>query len=146
MTETSKSSVLAGVVLGVLFLVAALIQNAWWVPFVLPLLCGMLATYLASKKSSVSVGEGAKYGAMAGVVGGLMLVIIGAPLVYFIVRSFVDMEAQMRQSGLGLPLSGFLFLVVYTLIYAVIGVVIATLGGAMAALIFGHRTSRTQSV
>ena len=141
MTEKSKSATLAGVALGVLFVIAAVVRNVSWVPFVLPLLGGMLAAYLAGRRSPVTAGEGAKYGAIAGAIGGLMLVLIGAPLVYFIVRSHVDIEAQMRQSGFSSPMSGFLLLIVYTLVHAVIGVLIATVGGLLGALIFGRRTS-----
>jgi hypothetical protein len=139
MAEKSKSAVTAGIVLGVLFLIAALIQNAWWIPIVLPFLCGALAAYLASRKASVTVGEGAKFGAVAGIIGGLILVVIGTPLVYFVVRSFTGIEAQMRQSGLNLPGGGLGFLVIYTLIYAGIGVALASIGGLIAALIFGKR-------
>jgi hypothetical protein len=139
MAEKSKSAVTAGIVLGILFLIAALVQNAWWVPIVLPLLCGVLAVYLASRKAPVTVGEGAKFGAVAGVTGGLMLVVIGAPLVYFVVRSSVDIEAQVRQTGLNLPGGGLWFLVIYTLVYAVVGVVLASVGGLIAAPVFGKR-------
>ena len=139
MAEKSKSAVTAGIILGILFLIAALIQNAWWIPIVLPLLCGALAVYLASRKAPVAVGEGAKFGAVAGIIGGLILVVIGAPLVYFVVRSLTDIEAQMRQSGLNLPGGGLGFLIVYTLIYAGIGVVLASIGGLIAAPIFGKR-------
>jgi hypothetical protein len=139
MAEKSKSAVIAGIVLGVLFLVAALIQNAWWIPLVLPLLCGALAAYLAGRKSPITAGEGAKFGAVAGVVGGLILVAVGAPLVYFVVRSSVDIEAQIRQSGLNLPGGGLSVLIIYTLIYAGVGVLLAAIGGFIAAPIFGKR-------
>jgi len=135
----SRSAVTAGIILGVLFLTAALVQNAWWVPFVLPFLCGALAAYLVSRKASVSAGEGAKFGAAAGAIGGLILVVIGAPLVYFVVRSFVDIEAQMRQAGFNAPGGGLGFLVIYMLIYAGIGVVLASVGGLVATAIFGRR-------
>ena len=139
MAGKSKSALTAGMILGVLFLTAALIQNAWWIPIVLPLLCGALAVYLASRKGPVTIGEGAKFGAVTGIIGGLILVVIGTPLVYFVVRSFTDIEAQMRQSGLNLAGGGLGFLLIYTLIYAGIGVVLASIGGLLTAPVFGKR-------
>lgn len=137
MASQSKPAVTAGIILGIAYLIAALIENPWWIPFVLPFLSGALAVYLSSRRSNVSAASGAKLGAIAGSIGGLMLVVIGAPLVYLVVSSLVDFEKKMRQSGLDIGVGGFAFMLIYLLIYAAIGVALASIAGLVSALIFG---------
>jgi hypothetical protein len=114
-----------------------MIPNSHAYPMIVPFLGGGLAVYLASKRSSASVGDGAKLGAKAGAIGGLIFVLIGAPLIYLLVGSVI--REQLRRAGLDLPLDGFLALLLGLLLVAVIGFVLAIIGGVIAALGFRRR-------
>jgi len=144
MAEISKPTVTAGLVLGVLYIVFAVftvpVELIWLVTA--PFVCGFLALYLYGKKSpsALGAGSGAKLGAIAGGIGGL-LVLIGAPLLYLILSAVAgdEMKEQMRRAEIDLPFYGFLELVVALVIESIIGAAIAAIGGLVAGLIFGRR-------
>ena len=133
----SGSATTIGVVTGILFVAAAMIPNSHSFPLTVPLLGGALAAYLAGKTSSVSAGDGALLGAKAGAIGGLIFVLVGTPLTYLLVGS--EVAARTREAGVNLPLGGFGALLLGLLIVAAIGFVLAVIGGATGALIFGRR-------
>jgi hypothetical protein len=85
----------------------------------------------------VGIGDGAKLGAKAGAIGGLIFVLIGTPLIYLLVGP--AMREQLRGAGLNLPLDGLLALLAGLLIVAVIGFLLAIIGGVVTALVIGRR-------
>ncbi|HKS09066.1 MAG TPA: hypothetical protein VJS13_05920 [Pyrinomonadaceae bacterium] len=99
------------------------------------LLAGFL--YIKSSPTPVPTGDGAIVGALAGVVGGLIYLIIGLPLA--LLFGAAEMEAQFRRSGIQMPFSGTLLLVVGALIAAVGLLVLATVGGLISIPIFEKR-------
>jgi hypothetical protein len=139
MADKSRAAVTAGIVLGLLYVVETLLKTGILF-LVWPIIGGALASYLYTRKSTASVGagEGAKLGAQAGAIGGLILILVGAPLTYFVLSAVAGdaAEQQLRQAGLSLPFGSFLLVLMGTLIYAVGGLVIATISGIVAALIF----------
>ena len=100
---------------------------------------GALAGFLYIKSSPVPVptGEGAVVGALAGAVGGLIYLVVGLPIAFLF--GAAAMEEQLARSGVQLPFSGALLLVVGALIGAVCLVVLATLGGLLSIPIFEKR-------
>lgn len=137
MGEKSSSATTAGILMGILFIAIAMIPNSHAYPLIVPFLGGALAAYLASRTSSVNVGDGAKSGAKAGAIGGLIFVLVGTPLIYLLVGPVI--REQLRAAGLDLALDGFLAVLLGLLIVAVIGFVLAIIGGIVSALIFGRR-------
>jgi hypothetical protein len=137
MAENSSSATTAGIVTGILFIAIAMIPNSHSYPLIVPFLGGALAAYLAGRTSLVGIGDGAKLGAKAGAIGGLIFVLIGGPLIYLLVGSVI--RDQLRAAGINLPLDGFLALLLGLLIVAVIGFVLAVIGGVIAALVFRRR-------
>ena len=99
------------------------------------LLAGML--YVKESPTQVPTGEGAVVGALAGVVGGLIYLIIGLPIAFLF--GAAQMEEQLGRSGVQLPFSGTVLLVVGALIGALCLLVLATLGGLLAIPIFEKR-------
>ena len=75
----------------------------------------------------MGIGEGAKLGAKAGAIGGLLFILIGAPLIYLLVGPAI--REQLRSSAFDIPVDGFQALLLCLLIVAVIGFV---LGEALA--------------
>ena len=93
--------------------------------------------YIKNSPTPVPTGDGAIVGALAGVVGGLIYLVIGLPIA--LVFGAAEMEAQFRRSGIQMPLSGTMLLVVGAFIAALGLLVLATLGGLLSIPIFEKR-------
>ncbi len=93
--------------------------------------------YIKSSPTPVPTGDGAIVGALAGVVGGLIYLILGLPIA--LLFGAAEMEAQLRRSGVQVPLSGTLLLVFGGLIAALCLLLLATLGGLLSIPIFEKR-------
>ena len=135
MNNKLKPALLGGLIVGVLSAI----------PFINYCCCiwaiggGVLAGFLYIKESStpVSVGDGAIVGALAGVVGGILYLIIGLPIA--LLFGMAAMQDQLTRSGVDLPVSGFLLMVVSGILCAIFLAVLATLGGLLAVPIFEKR-------
>jgi hypothetical protein len=82
--------------------------------------------------------DGAIVGALGGVVGGLIYLVIGLPL-SFLINGVTAMDAQVRQLNPNLPIGGVVLLIIGGIIGFVIFVVLATLGGVLGIPIFEKR-------
>ena len=135
MNNKLKPALLGGLIVGLLSAI----------PFVNYCCCiwaiggGALAgfLYIKSSPTPVPTGDGAIVGALAGVVGGLIYLIIGLPIA--LLFGAAEMESQFRRSGIQMPFSGTLMLVVGALIAALCLLVLATLGGVLSIPIFEKR-------
>jgi hypothetical protein len=99
------------------------------------LLAGML--YIKESPAPVPTGQGAVVGALAGVVGGIIYLIIGIPVA--LIFGAAQMEEAFARSGVRMPFSGTLLLLVGTLVAAVCLLVLAILGGLLSVPIFEKR-------
>ena len=144
MNNKLKPALLGGGALGLLLVITVVIGS--FVPFVgccnclWPIAAGVLATMFYVKESATpaTVADGAMVGAIAGVVGGLIYMVVGLPLTYLIV-GVTAMDAQVRQLSPDFPIAGPVLLIVGGLIAFVIFVVLATLGGVLGIPIFEKR-------
>ncbi len=135
MNNKLKPALLGGLVVGLLSAI----------PFINYCCCiwgiggGVLAAYLYIKSSPipVSTGDGAMVGALAGVVGGIIYLVIGLPIA--ILFGMAAMQEQLSRSGVQLPFSGVLLMIVSGLAAAVFLIVLATLGGIIGVAIFEKR-------
>lgn len=138
---------MAGLAIGGLTILLALIGSALGggagcCNCLIPIGGGVLAVYLYTKNSSAPItpGDGAKLGAIAGAVGGLLYLIIGVPLSYFVSAAAVEAQlAQLRDRGMNFPeaLSGLVLFFVVGLIAAIVYTILATIGGLIGAAIMG---------
>jgi hypothetical protein len=146
MNEQTKPAVMAGLGVGAVMILMGLIGTV--VPFagccncLLPIGAGVLAVYLYAKNGSAPLtpADGAKLGAIAGVAGGLLNLIIGTPLSYFVNAAVMEAQfAQLRDQGVSLPasLTGFALFLVMGVVGAVVFVILAAIGGLIGAAIFG---------
>ncbi|HKV37466.1 MAG TPA: DUF5518 domain-containing protein, partial [Pyrinomonadaceae bacterium] len=127
MNNKLKPALLGGLIVGLLSAI----------PFINYCCCiwaiggGLLAGFLYIKNSPnpVPTGDGAIVGALAGVVGGLIYLVIGLPIA--LLFGAAQMEAQFRNSGIQMPFSGTLLLVFGAFIGALCLLVLATLGGLL---------------
>ncbi len=134
-------ALIGGVLLGVLSAIFASIP----LPFVGLCCClwsiggGVLAVMMYVKKSPtpVSIGEGAMLGAMAGLIGGIIYAVL-----YTIIMSIIGlaaMEAQIKQTGVNMPVSGFALLIIAAIIQAILLLILSTIGGLIGVPIFEKR-------
>ena len=100
---------------------------------------GALACFLYIKSSPVPVrpGDGAMVGAFAGLVGAIIYLIIGLPIAYF--YGAEAMEQALGRSGVELPFTGTVMIIVAFLVGAVLLIVLAVLGGLIAVPLLEKR-------
>ncbi|HEV7473147.1 MAG TPA: hypothetical protein VGN90_03805 [Pyrinomonadaceae bacterium] len=135
MNNKLKPALLGGLIVGVLSAI----------PFINYCCCiwsiggGALAAYLYIKSSPVpvSMGDGAMVGGLAGVVGGIIYLILGLPIA--LVFGMASMTESLNRSGVQLPVSGFLLIIVAAIVGAIILALLATLGGVIGVAIFEKR-------
>jgi hypothetical protein len=135
MNNKLKPALLGGVVVGLLSAI----------PFINYCCCiwaiggGALAAYLYIKDSptQVTTGDGAMVGGLAGVVGAVIYLVIGLPIA--IVFGMAAMEEQLARSGVQLPFSGVLLIIVSGIVAAIVLAVLATIGGLIGVAIFEKR-------
>ena len=144
MNNKIKPALLGGGALGLLLVITVVISS--FVPFIgccnclWPIAAGLLGTmfYVKSSPTPATMADGAIVGALAGVVGGLIYLVVGLPL-SFLINGVTAMDAQVRQLNPDFPLSGVVLLVIGGIIGFVIFVVLSTGGGVLGIPIFEKR-------
>ena len=135
MNNKLKSAAIGGLITGILSLI----------PFISTCCClwailgGGLAAFMYVRGSStpVSTGDGAIIGAMSGLVGGVIYLLVGLPIT--LIFGAAQIEDALRQSGMQAPLSGVALGIVGTLVVAVLLVLFSTIGGLVGVAIFEKR-------
>lgn len=135
MNNKLKPALLGGLIVGVLSAI----------PFINYCCCiwsiggGVLAAFLYIKSSPtpVKTGDGAVVGGLAGVVGGIIYLVIGLPIA--LLFGMAAMTEQLNRSGVDLPISGALLMIVAAIIGAIVLALLATLGGVIGVAIFEKR-------
>jgi len=133
MNDRTKAALIGGAIAGIL---SAL-------PFLNNCCClwgiggGILAIFMYTKstRATMTPGDGAMLGAIAGGIAVAIYVAIGLPII--LLFGAASMSAQMSQAGVDLPFSGVVLGIVVALIFAVGVFVFTLLGGVIGAAIFG---------
>lgn len=94
--------------------------------------------YIKGSPTPVTTGEGAMVGGLAGLVGGLIYLVIGVPIAYLVAGGGA-FEEQLARSGISIPFSGVLLFIVSGLVGALVLVILSVLGGLIAVPIFEKR-------
>jgi hypothetical protein len=104
---------------------------------------GVLAAFLYVKSSPtpVKMGDGAVVGGLAGVVGGVIYFIISLPINIFF--GMAAMQEQLYRSGVRLPFSGIVLVLLTSIVGAVILALLTALGGIIGVAIFEKRKDGT---
>jgi hypothetical protein len=151
MNNKLKPALIGGVLLGVLsvipFVSAVNVCCCLWA-----ILGGALASYLYIKNSPtpVSAGDGAALGAMAGVVGGVIYLILGVPisiamgptmqrLMVSLVENIDAGQAEMIRQQLEGAETSIVSVILKTLLGSVLLLVFSVVGGLIAIPIFEKR-------
>ena len=100
---------------------------------------GVLACFLYIKSSPVPVrpGDGAMVGAFAGLFGAIIYLIIGLPIAYF--YGAQAMEEAFGRSGVQLPFTGGVLIIISGLLAALFLLVLAVIGGLIAVPLIEKR-------
>lgn len=148
MANKLKPALIGGGALGLLLVLTVIIAaipipvirfvgccNCLW-----PIAAGLLATMLYVKGSPVpaTILDGTIVGALSGVIGGVIYLIIGLPISFF-VNGVEAMNAQVRQFNPDFPLTGVVLLIIGGMVGFVIFVVLATIGGLIGIPLFEKR-------
>lgn len=135
MNNKLKAALIGGVIVGLLSAI----------PFVNYCCCiwgiggGLVAglIFIKGSPTKVAIGDGAITGALAGVVGAVIYLIVGLPII--LLFGAASIEESLTKSGIQMPFSGTLMLVVGAFVAAVVLIILATLGGLLAIPIFEKR-------
>ena len=135
MNNKLKPALLGGLIVGVLSAI----------PFINYCCCiwtiggGVLAAFLYVKSSPtpVKMGDGAMVGGLAGVVGGIIYFVLSLPINIFF--GMAAMQEQLYRSGVHLPFSGILLVILTSIVGAIILALLTALGGIIGVAIFEKR-------
>lgn len=139
MTNRIKPALLGGLVVGILSVI----------PFVSACCCiwailgGMLASFLYIKSSPVpvSTGDGAINGALAGVFGSLIYLLIALPI--SLIFGVAQMEESIRRTGVEVPLTGIALAFIVAFMVVIGLMIFSTIGGLIGVPIFEKRKEST---
>lgn len=144
-----QSGLMAGVLLGVALVIIGVVSALspmlgmlGCCACLLPIGAGIYAvqSFVGKSPAPVQIGDGAMMGAVAGLVGGVIYMIIGAPLSFFI--NATAMEASMEQlrgAGIDLPFAGFALVMVGAFIGIIVDVVLGAVGGLIGVPLLEKR-------
>jgi hypothetical protein len=146
MSHKLKPAVLVGGGLGLLLVFTVLLSavpflklvgccNCLW-----PIAGGLLATMLFVKASPepASALDGVILGALVGVIAGLIYLLIGLPISYYL-NGTEAIDSQIRQLNPNFPLSGLVLMIVGGLVGFIVFIVLSIIGGLIAVPIFEKR-------
>jgi hypothetical protein len=149
MSSKMQSAVMAGGILGLVTIfigvvsaLAPALNLLGCCACLLPIGAGMFAVqdYVSKSPTPVQIADGAIFGAIAGLVGGVMYLIIGAPLAYFINAASLEAQlAELRGRGMDIPVTGFVIVIVFGIIGVVVDVILALVGGLIGVPVFEKR-------
>jgi hypothetical protein len=139
MNNKLKPALLGGLIVGFLSAIHSLIPFIGACCCIWSIVGGGLASFLYIKGSSVPVklGDGAIVGALAGVVGGIIYVIIYLPI--SLIWGMAAMTEQLNRSGVQIPFSGTILVIIGSIVGAIMLVLLSTLGGVIGTAIFEKR-------
>lgn len=130
----------AGVALGILYLFEA-VFNTGPLFAVWPILAGIFAAALVrwDQPTVLTPGSGAKAAAKAGLVGGLILLIVGTPITYYLMQTLGEEPGFF---GITFDMGPIPTLLMIFGIYSLCGVLLAAATGAVTGMLAGRGTSR----
>jgi len=139
MNNKLKAALLGGLLVGVFSAVHSLIPIVSMCCCIWSIIGGALAAliYIKGSPTPVQMGEGAMVGGLAGVVGGVIYVLIYLPIA--LLWGMATMEEQLNRSGVHLPFSGSILMVIGSIVGAILLALLATLGGVIGTAIFEKR-------
>ncbi len=149
MSNKMRAGLLAGGLLGVVLVLITVVSSLSPALGVLgccaclmPIGAGIFAVnkYVGQSPTPVQIGDGAILGGIAGAVGGLINLVIGAPLSYLINAAAIQAQMeQMKSAGINIPVTGFALAIVSGSIGVVVYALLSAMGGLIGVAMFEKR-------
>ncbi|HEY6246520.1 MAG TPA: hypothetical protein VIX17_21375 [Pyrinomonadaceae bacterium] len=139
MNNKLKAALLGGLIVGVVSGLISLIPIIKMCCCLFAIGGGVVAglLYIKGSPTRVSVGDGAMVGALAGLVGAVIYLIICLPITLFV--GAAEVERTLSQLGRPMPFSGTVLIIVSTIVGAIGLIVLAAIGGILSVPIFEKR-------
>jgi hypothetical protein len=139
MNNKLKAALLGGLIVGLVSGIISLI------PIVKVCCClfgiggGVVAglIYIKGSPARVSIGDGAMVGALAGVVGAIIYLVVSLPITLWV--GAAEVERAFSQYGRQMPFTGTVLIVVSCIVGSIGLIVLAAIGGILSVPIFEKR-------
>jgi len=143
MNNKLKAALLGGLIVGVVSGIISLIPIVKMCCCLFGIGGGVVAglIYIKGSPTRVSIGDGAMIGALSGVVGGIIYLIIGLPITLFV--GAAEFERTFSQYGRQLPFSGTVLIIISSIVGAIGLIILSSIGGILSVPIFEKRKEET---
>jgi hypothetical protein len=139
MNNKLKAALLGGLIVGVVSGVISMIPIVKMCCCLFGIGGGVVAglIYIKGSPTRVSIGDGAMVGALAGVVGGIIYLVIDLPITLWM--GAAELERTFSQYGSKMPFSGTVLIIVSSIIGTIGLIILAAIGGILSVPIFEKR-------
>jgi hypothetical protein len=139
MNNKLKAALLGGLIVGVVSGVISMIPIVKMCCCLFGIGGGVVAglIYIKGSPTRVSIGDGAMVGALAGVVGGIIYLVIDLPITLWM--GAAELERTFSQYGSKMPFSGTVLILVSSIIGTIGLIILAAIGGILSVPIFEKR-------
>ena len=139
MNNKLKAALLGGLIVGVVSGLVSLIPIVKMCCCLFGIGGGVVAglIYIKGSPTRVPIGDGAMVGALAGVVGGIIYLIVCLPITLFV--GAAEFERAVSQYGRQMPFSGTALIVISSIVGAIGLIILAAIGGILSVPIFEKR-------
>ena len=139
MNNKLKAALLGGLIVGVVSGIISLIPIVKMCCCLFAIGGGVVAglLYIKGSPTRVSVGDGAMVGALAGVVGAIIYLVISLPITLWV--GAAEVERAFSQYGRQMPFTGTVLIIVSCIVGSIGLIVLAAIGGILAVPIFEKR-------
>ena len=139
MNNKVKAALLGGLIVGIVSGVISMIPIVKMCCCLFAIGGGVVAglIYIKGSPTRVSIGDGAMVGALAGVVGGIIYLVISLPFTLWV--GAAELERTFSQYGRQMPFSGTVLIIVSCIVGTIGLIILAAIGGILSVPIFEKR-------
>jgi hypothetical protein len=139
MNNKLKAALLGGLIVGLVSGIISLIPIVKMCCCLFGIGGGVVAglIYIKGSPTRVSIGDGAMVGALAGVVGAIIYLVVSLPITLWV--GAAEVERAFSQYGRQMPFTGTVLIVVSCIVGSIGLIVLAAIGGILSVPIFEKR-------
>jgi hypothetical protein len=139
MNNKLKAALLGGLIVGLVSGIISLIPIVKMCCCLFGIGGGVVAglIYIKGSPARVSIGDGAMVGALAGVVGAIIYLVVSLPITLWV--GAAEVERAFSQYGRQMPFTGTVLIVVSCIVGSIGLIVLAAIGGILSVPIFEKR-------
>jgi hypothetical protein len=139
MNNKLKAALLGGLIVGLVSGIISLIPIVKMCCCLFGIGGGVVAglIYIKGSPTRVSIGDGAMVGALAGVVGAIIYLVVSLPITLWV--GAAEVERAFSQYGRQMPFTGTVLIIVSCIVGSIGLIVLAAIGGILSVPIFEKR-------